>query len=260
MQDPTQSQELRPRNMTKRGLIFSLLVLSLSSHALYVCADEQETNIQENTYQSTDSLDDGLLDPIASYPSCLVNGGDVSSFAEDLNSECWNPPESTIEEEELEIDVTCLYGGNDPDDTCEDSADEDADSNEDDDAADKDQQKTTIKKRVDKHWGHDENTLRMRDTLRNMGTKDSQNQNTKRPPIFLLPGLASTRLVAWKHKTCKHKLLSDVKVLEYMWLHVGKLIEMATIDSSCWEECMSLGRHQTDMDVEGVGCKVRRIA
>ena len=56
----------------------------------------------------------------------------------------------------------------------------------------------------------------------------------KRPPVFLIPGLASTRLVSWKHKSCPQSaLLSDVKVLDHVWLNVNLLIQMATIDVRC---------------------------
>ena len=237
-------------------------------------SSSSEENYERNESLSqnigTDSLDDGLLDPISPDPSCAIDKEDISIYANDIDSSCWNPPESTVEEEEIEmfVQVSDLYGGDDPSDVCDneghinnDSLNNELTSNEDNGNTcirnnnEKDNEKgTRVKKKVDKHWGHDENILRMRDTLRDMGTK--KDPNTKRPPIFLIPGLASTRLVAWKSKSCRHKLLSDVKVQEYMWLHVGKLVEMATIDSTCWEECMSLGLNQTDMDVEGVGCKV----
>lgn len=160
---------------------------------------------------------------------------------------------------------------------------------------------------IDKHWGSDPTILRMRDRLR--GTRSrywdwieqqeddsimnatnhdtnqtdkagkphrskSQPQNKqsqRRPPVFLLPGLASTRLVSWKHKPCPQSaLLSDIKMLDYVWLNMNLLIQMATIDVRCWSECMTLGKFQQDYDedesVNGTdangkasshGCKLR---
>ena len=80
----------------------------------------------------------------------------------------------------------------------------------------------------------------------------------ERPPIFLLPGLASTRLVAWKFKSCPmHPLLSDIKVQDYVWLNINLLFQMGTLDPACWQECMTLGRNQTDTDDVETGCKLR---
>ena len=84
----------------------------------------------------------------------------------------------------------------------------------------------------------------------NGNNKDDNNgNNNKRPPVFLLPGLASTRLVSWKHKPCPQSpLLSDIKMLDHVWLNMNLLIQMATIDVRCWSECMTLGRYQSDFD------------
>jgi hypothetical protein len=121
---------------------------------------------------------------------------------------------------------------------------------------------------VDKHWGSDINILRMRDQLlgrrgkywdvieqEHVVANDTESAasgtsaKVKRPPIFLLPGLASTRLVSWKHKSCPHNpLLSDIKMLDYVWLNMNLLIQMATIDARCWSECLTLGKYQSDYD------------
>lgn len=144
---------------------------------------------------------------------------------------------------------------------------------------------------IDKHWGSDRDILRMRDRLRgtrsrywdwieqqekelivnatnkhekgytnttksdksrNKATSKPDNkQSQRRPPVFLLPGLASTRLVSWKHKPCPQSaLLSDIKMLDYVWLNMNLLIQMATIDVRCWSECMTLGKFQQDYDEE----------
>ena len=57
------------------------------------------------------------------------------------------------------------------------------------------QEGTSASKIFDKHWGADESTLKMRDKLRSFGkgSSGSQSFEQKRPPIFLMPGLASTR-------------------------------------------------------------------
>eukprot|EP00984_Skeletonema_dohrnii_P004122 scaffold1433_cov128-Skeletonema_dohrnii-CCMP3373.AAC.6 len=120
---------------------------------------------------------------------------------------------------------------------------------------------------VDKHWGTDDNILKMRDRLRgstntnnnnnynnnrNDDGSNSHKHNNQRPPVFLLPGLASTRLVSWKHKPCPQSpLLSDIKMLDHVWLNMNLLIQMATIDVRCWSECMTLGRYQSDYDDDG---------
>jgi hypothetical protein len=150
--------------------------------------------------------------------------------------------------------------------------------------ADSIQCRETKSRFVDKHWGSDINILKMRDQLLgrrgkywdvtdqedqehvanatenkpnhaspNDHEKVKQNRGTsakvKRPPIFLLPGLASTRLVSWKHKSCpQNPLLSDIKMLDYVWLNMNLLIQMATIDARCWNECLTLGKYQSDYD------------
>ena len=97
---------------------------------------------------------------------------------------------------------------------------------------------------VDKHWGNDEKVLKLRDALReagHLGGKRSNSNKTPRrsqhhrfsedksakgnkiygrPPIFLMPGLASTRLVSWSDKICQHPLVSDIKMQDYIWLNV----------------------------------------
>lgn len=147
-------------------------------------------------------------------------------------------------------------------------ADTDADNDKQSAAAASSKKKTKKKKGkksktilVDKHWGTDEDILKMRDRLRgstntntntnNHQSSDGNKNNNQRPPVFLLPGLASTRLVSWKHKPCPQSpLLSDIKMLDHVWLNMNLLIQMATIDVRCWSECMTLGRYQSDYDDE----------
>lgn len=171
-----------------------------------------------------DPIEDSMLDPLASDPSCLEDGQD-----------CWEPPKSTIETE-VKIDATCSYGGDDP----------------------SEQVCTTTEVDVDKHWGSDARILKMRDQLRNAGSGSSEAGDNRRPPIFLMPGLAATRLVAWRHKTCpSHPLLSDIKIQDYVWLNINLIIQMGTIDVACMKECMKLGINQSDTDDLSTGCKLR---
>ena len=102
---------------------------------------------------------------------------------------------------------------------------------------------------VDQHWGSDPEVLKMRDALRR--------PEANRPPIFLVPGLAASRLVAWRHKECRHKpLMSDIRVQDYVWLNLNIIMQMGTIDDRCFVECIKLGLNQSD-SVDGGGCKLR---
>lgn len=98
---------------------------------------------------------------------------------------------------------------------------------------------------TDKHWGSDPTILKMRDQLR---------QSDHRPPIFLMPGLASTRLIAWKYKACPSHLVSDFRVQDNAWLNLNKVVQMTTMEYStcCLCQCLKLGENQTDSD-----CKLR---
>jgi hypothetical protein len=185
-----------------------------------------------------DTIEDSFFDPVVSDPSCSLDG--ISSKN---NSDCWGPPETTVETEEVFIDATRLYGGDDPSEL---EGDE--------------KEQTTKKVLRDKHWGSETHILKMRDKLRNAGKQHSNVTNpheNRRPPIFLMPGLASTRLVSWRYKSCSNPLLSDVKVQDYVWMNLNMLLQMATIDGSCFLECMTLGLNQTDYDDEERGCKLR---
>lgn len=60
---------------------------------------------------------------------------------------------------------------------------------------------------------------------------------TPRPPIFLLPGIASSRLVNWREKRCRRG--SPIKARDVVWVNVGKLIESTAGswimgDTTCW--------------------------
>jgi hypothetical protein len=65
-------------------------------------------------------------------------------------------------------------------------------------------------------------------------------------------------LVAWKFKACPHHpLLSDIKVLDNVWLNINLLFQMTTLDSACLRECLQLGWNQSDTDHAETGCKLR---
>ena len=200
-----------------------------------------------------DSVEDSLFDPIQADSDC------------DNTTDCrWSPPDSTIETETVSIDATCSYGGADPDElSLSHSATNTAATCQLTD----DPTKLSRNHVVDKHWGSDPTILRMRDQLRQTGSGCATNNTTpknggvvpnRRPPIFLMPGLASTRLVAWRFKSCPHHpLLSDIRVQDYVWLNINLIMQMSTIDVSCMSECLRLGRNQTDTDDLTTGCKLR---
>lgn len=227
--------------------------LLLTHHHIHVQA-KKITIVRSN---SNDHIDDSLFDPVEPDPSCSHDGSD----AEDDNASCVDggnePPASTIEVEKVLIDSRFLdaYGGEDPsiidpeyDGACADELTAEAGTSKLSDGAEakdsvggKPGQCTEPKYAYrDKHWGSDEKILKMRDRLRRSGAK--------RPPVFLMPGLAATRLVSWKHTNCKQisNLLSDIKMQDYVWLNINMLIQMATIDPDCWIGCLSLGLNQTD--------------
>jgi len=172
-----------------------------------------------------DQVEDSMFDPIQPDPDCTEN---------DHGEDCMSPPISTLEvlEEEIIQAAGCEV------------------------MEDVEQEKQTCKgndKVVgDKHWGSDPKVLAMRDSLREAGEKG------QRPPIFLLPGLASTRLVAWKYKECNQRpLMSDIKVQDHVWLNLNLIMQMGTMDAACYIECLKLGVNQTDSDDPASGCKLR---
>jgi hypothetical protein len=111
--------------------------------------------------------------------------------------------------------------------------------------------------------------------LHKVGVKDSHSDLLERlfdsrgpkPPVVIIPGLASSRLVAWKRKPCRgadinvqvetsayvavrvkflwtlssltlrHQLLCEQDIV---WLNLQKVIETMTYDPRCWVECMKV--------------------
>lgn len=188
-------------------------------------------NEEQQKLHSSDPIEDSMFDPLQADPSCSLTEED----------DCNAPPLSTIEEEEIEkLDPTCFKGSGDED-------------------PDKEQQcaatggKTKTKR--DKHWGDNPKTISMRDNLRE---RSKHSISDSRPPIFLIPGLASTRLVAWKWKKCTGALSSDIKPQDIVWLNINLVIRMGTtIDINCLKQCLTLGLNQSDTDDWETGCKLR---
>lgn len=184
--------------------------------AAFVSAEQEEdedmrgdiANENDNSVRwNDDGIEDSLFDPLQADPDCTSQVGNDES--------CWSPPATTVEEARVDgvikMDASCSFGGDDPDqdraETCAETSTTATDTT------------TTTAAIVDQHWGSDPQILRMRNKLRDSGSGvaglagESKN---RRPPVFLMPGLASTRLVAWRYKACpQHALLSDIKVLDY---------------------------------------------
>jgi hypothetical protein len=219
-------------------MLFVSMVCSDDDLVMSVSDDGRLLSNDITAEELHDRIDDSFFDPVVSDPSCALDG-----MSSRNDSDCWGPPQTTVETEEVFIDATRLYGGEDPSES--DNADN---------------QETPNKVLRDKHWGTETHILKMRDKLRKAGKENSNSTNpheNRRPPIFLMPGLASTRLVSWRYKSCSNPLLSDVKVQDYVWMNLNMLLQMATIDGSCFLECMTLGLNQTDYDDEERGCKLR---
>ena len=203
-----------------------------------------------------DMIDDSIFDPVEPDPSCSQDSAKEGNGDDSCVNGGNEPPASTIEMEKVLIDSRFLdaYGGEDPstidpdyDDACAEELTAEAGSTKiahEGDAKDSGEKQGQCAEQKyvyrDKHWGSDTKILKMRDRLRRSGAK--------RPPVFLMPGLAATRLVSWKHTNCKQisNLLSDIKMQDYVWLNINMLIQMATIDPDCWIGCLSLGLNQSD--------------
>lgn len=50
--------------------------------------------------------------------------------------------------------------------------------------------------------------------------EESLDPNMPRPPIVLVPGLVSSRLIAWKYKKCRGP---DIQVQDIVWLNIAKV-------------------------------------
>ncbi|KAL3904828.1 MAG: hypothetical protein SGARI_004743, partial [Bacillariaceae sp.] len=260
-------------NKRRRYLKSVIILLWVSLFYTLCCAEEIDVDTPSNNLEAEssgsrnssdaaaallhmDAFEDSFLDPLQSDPSCAGGPGE----------DCFSPPDSTIEEMEIEtviaaakLDATCFKGGDDIEEDNEGENDPDsfeiAISQPDGKCIPKQQSAPeTQTLRVDKHWGKDPDILNMRDQLLNQSL-DSLNDS--RPPIFLLPGLASTRLVAWRVKKCASAFSKEIKVQDNVWLNMELLIRMGTMDVDCMKQCLELGRNQSDTDDWDKGCKLR---
>eukprot|EP00536_Pseudo-nitzschia_multiseries_P009928 jgi/Psemu1/258595/estExt_Genewise1Plus.C_2890036 len=220
--------------------VFQQVAASAVAEAEEGVAEENEDLTEYERLHASDPIEDSMFDPLQPDPSCTISGED----------DCYAPPQSTIEEEEVEkLDPTCFKGAGDDDPDFEDDV-----------GKQKKQQQCSAtggktKTKRDKHWGDNPKTISMRDHLRE---RSKHSITDSRPPIFLLPGLASTRLVAWKFKKCAGALSSDIKVQDNVWLNINLVLRMGTtIDIDCLKQCLSLGLNQTDTDDWETGCKLR---
>ena len=239
----------------------------LSSSSSVIITESESAPLHNVTIASDlpqnmlDEIEDSFFDALSRDPSCD-------------DEDCWSPPQSTVSETDGDNDNgdgTCTSDKAKAETAQEmlplDSSKRSAQDNQD-----------VCQPPVDKHWGSDPVILRMRDKLREAGSVASVQQNddqgnnnnnnnnkkkesipkNNRPPVFLLPGLASTRLIAWKYKGCpQHPLLSDIKVLDIAWLNINLIFQMGTFESSCLKDCLTLGLNQSDTDDLESGCKLR---
>jgi hypothetical protein len=47
--------------------------------------------------------------------------------------------------------------------------------------------------------------------------------SNRRPPVLLIPGLISSRLVAWKRKYCRGP---DINIQDIVWLNLKKMVSL----------------------------------
>ena len=217
---------------------------------------ETIANAAAQTYVHDDTVEDSIYDPVQpDLDSCSISStastGDGQSIKNDPS--CFRPPDSTIEislERRKQPKKVCVGGSS----AGEDNGNENNNGEPVKETCRIEEEEVEVE--VDKHWGSDPTILRMRDALRFKG-KPSSDEAIEHPPIFLMPGLASTRLVAWRHKICDHPLIPDIKVLDLLWMNIKLLMQVASIDDKCFTQCMKLGKNQTDTDDYDRGCKLR---
>ena len=76
-------------------------------------------------------------------------------------------------------------------------------------------------------------------------------RHVRKRPLILIPGFASTQLVAWKEKAC---LGIDIEIGERLWVNLEKILNSRILGPACWLECMLLDIvEQTDPP----DCKLR---
>ena len=146
--------------LTSRRMIpiLTMVVLFLSwqdSPGFLTHAQAQES---QSEVELEDEIEDCFFHPVISDPSCT----------ETTQEECFHPPKSTVETEQVVLDAaTNICGVNDPSDEGEGGAEikcKEEDENT--------RRKTKI---FDKHWGTDQTIINMRDKLRDMRSGTSKN-------------------------------------------------------------------------------------
>ena len=131
-------------------MLFVSMVCSDDDLVMSVSDDGRLLSNDITAEELHDRIDDSFFDPVVSDPSCALDG-----MSSRNDSDCWGPPQTTVETEEVFIDATRLYGGEDPSES--DNADN---------------QETPNKVLRDKHWGTETHILKMRDKLRKAGKEN----------------------------------------------------------------------------------------
>ncbi len=261
--------------------------------------EDDDDDANNATTTLIDQLDDGIFDAVSPDPDCQLqvllfddNENNQSTRMIEHN-DCWHPPASTIDDDDDDDDTdihqekekkdetvvahsasTAVCSNNETrmeesffnisqnrqpqqQDVCVSSTSIDSSSSK---------KSHSAHAKTDKHWGSDPAILQMRDTLRGTATSTTTNTssssypNNIHPPIFLLPGLASTRLVAWKYTSCPASLspllpvVHDIKVQDVVWLNLQLLLR-TPVDMECLKQCLQLDARTQDDD--GKFCKLR---
>ena len=97
--------------------------------------------------------------------------------------------------------------------------------------------------------------------LAHLRSKNETNPfDKKHPPIFLIPGLASTRLLSWSRVNCPFPQ-PKVTVGTIIWLSVPRVAIESTgvVSNSCWIECLKLSSDGREADnvFDNQTCKIR---
>ncbi|KCV67529.1 hypothetical protein H696_06047 [Fonticula alba] len=76
-------------------------------------------------------------------------------------------------------------------------------------------------------------------------------EKRRKKPILYIPGFASSRLIAWRRKSCS---AMNIEIGDVVWLNLEKVLHHNLFEEACWIKCMMLDIvDQTDPE----GCKLR---
>jgi Lecithin:cholesterol acyltransferase len=244
------------------------LIIFLMGFGLVQLISLNETHTSDDVLLNAmkDETQDSFYYPIQPDPDSCSSDSRI-----DLNDKsCFETRQSTFDETSAKsgsIEIQCNNGGDDPDARFHEEVIGTS-------LADCSYKTLSL---TDKHWGPDPVIVGMRTFLHSTGSGESirrhviakrrenseaiikdefqhHSSKNKRPPIFLIPGLASTRLIAWRSKNCR---LSDIKIKDHVWLNLNLVMQMSTIDVECLSQCLMLGWNQSDSDNITIGCKLR---